>query len=149
MYQWIFKRQIVQGFQNISRAQFDEVLKVFDPHVHFRFVGDHAIAADVYSRELVKDWFERVHRLFPDLKVTPHHIRVTGWPWDITAVTQFDVEASLPDATPYFNQGVQILRIRRGRIVDDYLIEDTQLLVSALDQVAHSGNAEALAAPLV
>jgi ketosteroid isomerase-like protein len=145
MYGWIFKQQIRQGFQNISRANFDEVLKVFAPDIHFQFVGDHAIAADVHNREKVKAWFERVHRLFPDLKVTPRHIRVTGWPWDVTAITHFDVQATLPGNSPYKNQGIQILRIRWGKIVDDYLIEDTQLLTSALSQIADAGNGEARA----
>src|SRR5215813_1409147 len=146
MYQWIFKRQIRQGFQNISHARFDEVLKLFSPDIHFTFAGHHAMGGDWHQRELAKRWFERVHRLFPDLIVTSRQIRVTGWPWDITAVTQFDVQATLPDRTPYANQGVQILRVRWGKIVDDYLIEDTQLLVSALERIASCGNAEAMAA---
>jgi ketosteroid isomerase-like protein len=143
MYGWIFKQQIRQGFQNISRANFDEVLKVFAPDVHFHFVGNHALTADVHSRESVRAWFDRVHRLFPDLHITPRHIRVTGLPWNVTAITQFDVQATLPGNLPYRNQGIQILRIRLGKIVDDYLIEDTQLLDSALSQIANAGNAEA------
>jgi hypothetical protein len=148
MYQWIFKRKIVQGFRDISAAQFDKVLSNFSPQVRFQFVGDHAIAADVQGLTSVKNWFERVHRLFPNLTITPRRIRVSGLPWDVMAVTQFDVRATLPDQSRYANQGVQILRIQWGKIVDDYLIEDTQLLASALERVAASGNAEAKAAPI-
>jgi hypothetical protein len=148
MYQWIFKRRIVQGFRDISAAQFDKVLSNFSPQVHFQFVGDHAIAADLQGLTPVKNWFERIHRLFPDLKITPSKMRVSGPPWDVTAVTQFDVRATLPDQSRYSNQGVQILRIQWGKIVDDYLIEDTQLLASALERVAAAGNSEAKAAPI-
>jgi ketosteroid isomerase-like protein len=149
MYQLIFKQQVTKGFQNISRANFDSVLSLFAPDIHFTFVGDHALGGDWHSRAMAKRWFERVHRLFPDLQLTPKQIRVAGWPWDVTVVTQFEVQATLPDKSRYRNAGVQILRIRWGKIVDDYLIEDTQLLSTALAQIAASGNEEAAAGPLI
>jgi len=68
---------------------------------------------------MAKRWFERVHRLFPDLRLTPKQIRVAGWPWDVTVVTQFEIQATLPNKSPYRNEGVQILRIRWGKIVKD------------------------------
>lgn len=148
MYQLIFKRQIVKGFQNISRANFDDVLKLFAPDIHFTFVGDHAMAGNWRDRVIVKQWFDRVHRLFPDLQLIPLHIQISGWPWDVSATTQFEVQATLPDGSRYRNQGVQILRIRLGKIVTDYLIEDTQLLEQALEKIAQSGNKEATAAQL-
>ncbi len=148
MYQIIFKQQVAKGFQNISHANFDAVLKLFAPDIHFTFVGHHSIGGDWQDRNIVKQWFDRVHRLFPDLQLIPLHIHVSGWPWDVTAITQFEVKATLPDGRLYRNQGVQILRIRLGKIVADYLIEDTQLLLAALDQIAQSGNAEAHAARL-
>ena len=148
MYQLLFKQQVAKGFQNISRANFDDVLKLFSPDIHFTFIGNHAMSGDWHSRDAAKRWFERVHRLFPDLKLIPHRIVVTGWPWDVTAITQFEVQATLPNQSPYSNRGIQILRIRWGKIVEDYLIEDTQLLVSALGQLVKHGNTEAAAAPL-
>ena len=149
MYQLIFKQQVTKGFQNISRANFDAVLNLFAPDIHFTFVGDHALGGDWHDRAMAKRWFERVHRLFPDLQLTPKQIRVAGWPWDITVTTQFEIRATLPDKSPYHNEGVQILRIQWGKIVSDYLIEDTQLLSKALAQIAGSGNAEAGAVPLI
>lgn len=148
MYHRIFKQQVAKGFQNISQANFDAVLKLFAPDIHFTFVGEHTMGGDWRDRSIVKQWFNRVHRLFPDLHLTPLSIRVSGWPWDVTAITRFEVRATLPDGSPYRNQGMQILRIRLGKIVEDYLIEDTQLLAAALDQIAQSGNSEALAARL-
>lgn len=143
MYQLIFKQQVRKGFENISKGNFDAVLSIFAPDIHFTFVGDHALGGDWHSREMASRWFERVHRLFPDLKITPRHIHVSGLPWDAKVVTQFDIQATLPDKSQYRNQGVQILRIKWGKAVDDYLIEDTQLLSAALGKIAASGNAEA------
>jgi ketosteroid isomerase-like protein len=149
MYQLIFKQQVTKGFQNISRANFDDVLRLFAPDIHFTFVGDHALGGDWRDRSIAKQWFDRVHRLFPDLQLIPLHIHISGWPWDVTATTQFEVQATLPDGSRYRNQGIQILHIRLGKIVTDYLIEDTQLLTTALEKIAQSGNTEALAPQLV
>ena len=143
MYQFIFKRQVAKGFEHISHANFDAVLSIFAPDIHFTFVGNHALGGDWHNRDMAKRWFERLHRLFPDLQLTPKHIRVTGFPWDVTMVTQFEVRATLPDKSPYQNEGVQVLRVRWGKAVDDYLIEDTQLLSAALAKIAASGNVEA------
>ena len=148
MYQMIFKRQVTKGFEHISRANFDAVLNIFAPDIHFTFVGLHALGGDWHSREMAKRWFERVHRLFPDLQLTPKQIRVSGWPWDVTIVTQFAIQATLPDKSQYCNEGVQVLRVRWGKAVYDYLIEDTLLLSAALATIAASGNAEAKEKPL-
>jgi ketosteroid isomerase-like protein len=148
MYQLIFKQKVAQGFADISRANFEAVLNIFAPDIHFTFVGDHALGGNWHSRDLAKQWFDRIHRLFPDLRLTPRQIRVSGFPWDVTIVTQFEVQATLPDRSIYKNQGIQILRVRWGKAVEDYLIEDTQLLGAALAQISASGNSEADAKPL-
>ncbi|MEO8609675.1 MAG: nuclear transport factor 2 family protein [Chloroflexota bacterium] len=143
MYQLIFKQQVTKGFANISKANFEAVLSLFAEDIHFTFVGNHALGGDWHDRAMAKRWFERVHRLFPDLQLRPKQIRVAGWPWDVTVTTQFAITATLPDKSQYRNEGVQILRIRWGTIVSDYLIEDTQLLSTALAQIASRGNVEA------
>src|SRR6187399_3308918 len=123
MYQLIFKRQVTKGFENISKANFGPVLNIFAPDIHFTFVGNHALGGNWHDREMAKRWFERLHRLFPDLQLTPKHIRVSGWPWDATIVTQFAIRATLPNQSQYCNEGVQILRVRWGKAIYDYLIE--------------------------
>ena len=45
------------------------------------------------------------------------------------------ISAPLPDGTTYHNEGVQWLRLRWGRIVDDWVLEDTIALQRALDQL--------------
>jgi ketosteroid isomerase-like protein len=148
MYHQMVKRIIRKGFADISRADFESLLKQFAPNVHFTFVGHHAIAADIHSRDSVREWFHRLHRIFPGLRVEPQRIIVTGFPWNTVATVQFTVQATLPDGTLYHNQGVQIVRIVWGRVVDDNLIEDTQLLAETLRSLAEQGVSEANAAPL-
>lgn len=47
-------------------------------------------------------------------------------------VTRFRVEATLGDGTPYRNEGVQWVRLRWGRMVEDYVLEDTVRLAEAV-----------------
>lgn len=79
--------------------------------------------------------------------MTPLTITVSGWPWDTVAATRFSVRATLPGGAIYRNEGMQLLRLRWGRVVEGRLYEDTQLLAAALASLARQGVAEAQAAP--
>lgn len=143
MYQLIAKQKVRQGFQNISTANYEPLLKQFAPDIHFTFAGNHALAGEFHSRDSVRQWFNRVHRIFPGLQLVPNRIFVSGPPWDMVVTTQWTVSDTLPDGKPYHNRGVQILRIRLGTVVEDHLIEDNQILI------AHLGISEAAQSPLV
>lgn len=145
----IVKNQVRQGFANLSRGNFNAIVNQMSPDVHFSFAGSHALGGEFHQRTTVHQWFERVHRLFPGLTITSDHIIVSGWPWDIRAVTQFSIQDTLPDGQLYENQGIQILRIRFGKIIEDHLIEDTQRLINTLQYLAELGVAEALSPVLV
>jgi ketosteroid isomerase-like protein len=136
MYQWIAKRQIRQGFAQISAHDFDKLLSVFAPDVHFTFAGQHVMQADYHDLAQVRVWFDLVHRLFPTLKIEAKRIFIAGWPWDMWATVQFHVSDTLPDGNLYDNNGVQMLRIRFGRIVEDHLLEDTKVLDNTLARLA-------------
>jgi ketosteroid isomerase-like protein len=143
MYHAIVKRIIRSGYSQISRADFDSLLKVFDPHIHFTFSGQHAMTGDFHNRETVRQWFERVHRFFPHLQIEAQHIVVSGMPWNTWAAVQFTVRDTLPDGTPYLNHGTQFMRIVWGKVVEDHLIEDTQILVKTLRCLSDQGLKEA------
>src|SRR5205823_5269649 len=97
---------------------------------------------------LVRQWFERVFRLFPDIRLEPKAVVVMGPPWRTLACTRFGVRGTLPDGRSYTNEGMQFLHLRWGKAVEDRLFEDTAVLVDALQAIAASGNDEAAAAPL-
>lgn len=148
MYQLIAKQKIRAGFKNISEGKLEPVLSQFAPNIHFSFAGRHAMSGEFHDLATVREWFYRFRRLFPTLQLTAERIFVSGPPWDMVVTTQFKVTYTLPDGTPYSNRGVQILRIRMGRIVEDHLIEDNQILVPALERLTALGVSEAAAAPL-
>ena len=149
MYQWIAKQKIRAGFDNINACNFDAVVENFAPNIHFTFAGHHAIGADLNKRESVRNWFDRLHELFPDLHLNITRISVAGLPWDMRATTEFDVHATLPNGEPYHNRGVQVVRILFGKVIEDYIIEDTLRLSQALGVIRESGNALAGNDPLI
>lgn len=149
MWWWIANNQVKKGFEHISRGDFEPVLKLFASDVHFTFAGEHALGADVHIQQGARDWFARVHRIFPGLKIEAKRIFVAGLPWDMIVTTQFHVSDTLPDGTRYDNHGVQILRIRFGKIVEDHLLEDNLILTDALQRLSKLGIAEASASPFV
>ena len=149
MYQLIAKQKVRQGFKDISAGNFEPLLKQFAPNIHFTFAGNHALAGEFHEREAVREWFNRVHRIFPLLQLVPNRIFVSGPPWDMVLTTQWTVSDTLPDGRPYENHGIQLLRIKMGVVVEDHLIEDNQILVATLDHLAQLGVGEAAKGPLV
>lgn len=148
MYHFIVKQKIRNGFQSMSQGNYEAVLQLFDEQVHFSFSGNHAISGNYHNLKAVRQWFERVYRIFPDIRFEVNNVIVSGMPWNTTVATQFTVRATLKDGRSYQNAGVQILRLRWGRIVEDHLYEDTQKLVLELNHQGQLGVQEALAAPI-
>lgn len=136
MYQWIFKRQIRQAFEQLSAGDYESVLRIFAPDVHFTFVGDHALGVDTHDKQTTRQWFIKWRTLFPKMRITPVNIYVAGPPWDAVVTTQFHVSEIRSDDSHYQNGGIQVVRIRFGKVVHDYLIEDTLLLQQLLDTSA-------------
>jgi hypothetical protein len=112
------------------------VLLIFASDVHFTFVGDHVLGVDTHNKSTTRQWFITWRTLFPTMRITPVNIYVAGPPWDAVVTTRFQVTATLADGTLYQNAGVQVVRIRFGQVVEDYLIEDTLLLQQTLDAMA-------------
>jgi ketosteroid isomerase-like protein len=148
MYHQIVKQILRQGFQDISQGNFEKLLNNFADDVHFTFTGQTALGADVHSKEAVRQWFQRVNRIFPNLQIEAKQIYVMGFPWNTVAAVQFVVTDTLADGTKYENHGVQIVRIVWGKVVEDYLKEDTLYLSQILEKVAAQGVQEAKLAPI-
>jgi ketosteroid isomerase-like protein len=135
MYRFFVKRQIRRQFARISRGDYEPVLERFGPSSLFRFSGDHELGGERRGREEVREFFRRTLELFPDLQLVPLAIVVNGPPSNTIVATRLGVRATLPDGRPYRNEGMQFLRLRWGRVVEDYIYEDTQKLVNELERM--------------
>jgi ketosteroid isomerase-like protein len=134
MYHRIVRSRVRQAYAKMSAGRYRDVVRTFSPDIVFRFYGDHAMGGEQRGSEAVRAWFERVFRLLPGLRLEPLSIVVDGPPWNTTVATRFRVHAELPDGLVYTNEGMQYLRLRWGKAVEDRLYEDTQVLSEAIER---------------
>ena len=66
-----------------------------------------------------EQWFERLYRLLPGLRLNLTNLVVAGWPWNTTVVARLAVTATLADGTPYVNEAIQWIRLRWGRMTHE------------------------------
>jgi hypothetical protein len=80
----------------------------------------------------MRDWFRHAEEVLPGLNLTPVDVASVGPPWN----TRVFVRLEAHDDTGYRNVAVQWIRLRWGRMVEDWVLEDTlrlsEHLMSAL-----------------
>lgn len=145
MYHFVVKKIIIQGFRDLSTGNYEAVLKRFSPDVHLLFEGEHALGSNIQGIAPVRQWFQRVLRLFPGMQFKVKQVIVSGWPWDTIVTTRLQVDAKLNNGQLYQNSLVQIVQLRWGLVIDDYLLENTQKLVETLKTLSQLGIEEAIA----
>lgn len=148
MYYRIVRQTIRDGFEQLSRGNPEPILSKFAPDARFIFLGDHAMGANLSEPGAIRQWFERILRLFPGIAIEPREIRVSGLPWDTLVVVKLTIRATLPDGRAYANTGLQMVRLRWGKIVEDVVFEDTHVLIGELERMAQQGVCEAVAQPI-
>lgn len=132
IYARIVKGVLEKAYRNINQGTFEEVVKQFDPQVHFTFNGTHALSIDTHSRDEVLRWFHQLRQLFPTFTIQAKAITVAGMPWNTLVASRFVARYTLADGTAYENHGLQVVRIVWGKVVEDHISEDTALLIKAL-----------------
>jgi ketosteroid isomerase-like protein len=133
MYKTIVRSQVRKAYGRLNRGDYEAVASKFGRDGVFCMMGDHAVGGENRGADEVLAWFQRVFRLFPNLRLEPQTITVSGGPWNTVVGTRFLVSSDLPEGRTYRNEGMQFLRLRWGRVVEDRLYEDTQVLAEALD----------------
>ena len=65
----------------------------------------------------MRQWFERLLRLFPNLRFEMHSIASSGGPWDTTVVVEWTDRAIPADGKDCVNSGAHVIRMRWGKVV--------------------------------
>lgn len=139
MYHAFVRRRIRRAYGLINSGQLDALVAQFAPDAIFAFPGEHALGGEFPGPDAVHAWFAEVRRLFPDFGLEPRRILVEGGPLHTHVATWFAVSGTFPDGTPYRNEGAQLLELRRGRVQEDRLFEDTKVVIDALDRLRALG----------
>jgi ketosteroid isomerase-like protein len=143
------KRIARKNFLRVNNKDFDALLADCAPDIRYRFGGDHALGGVRHDREALSRWFARLGRLGRHLTLTVEDVWVKGLPHDTTIIIRWSATDVLPDAAPYRNRGVHIVRMRWGKVVDIDAHEDSQAVAGNLARQAALGVAEASCAPIL
>jgi ketosteroid isomerase-like protein len=135
MYAFVVRRLVRRRLAELSRGAPAKVIAKFHAGSVFTLMGDHALGGERRGRSGVAEWFTQMFGVFPGIVIEPRDIAVAGWPWRTTITTQFVVRAALDGGRLYRNEGVQIIRMRWGRVREERIYEDTVLLQDAIDYV--------------
>lgn len=136
MYKLIVRRNVRKAFTNLSRGDYEPVVRKFGPRSRFMFAGDHALGGERHGQDEAREWFREMLGRFPGIRIEPVDVLVNGWPWRTTVASHLVITTTLPDGSPYRNEGMQLLRLRWGRVVEDLIFEDTLKLDAVLRRFA-------------
>jgi ketosteroid isomerase-like protein len=134
VYKFIVKRIVRRTFQRLSEGDYESIVKQFRPRSRFVFAGKHALGGERRGQEEVRQWFQEALRRFPGLQIVPKEIVVNGWPWNTVIATHLAISALRPGGREYRNEGMQLARLRWGRVVEDLIFEDTLELEAELQR---------------
>jgi ketosteroid isomerase-like protein len=138
MYKLIVKRIVRSRFASLSEGDYEPIVKQFRPQSRFMFAGEHALGGERWGRDAAREWFQDMLRRFPGIQIEPREIVVNGWPWNTVIATHLSISAPRPGGREYRNEGMQLLRLSWGRVVEDLIFEDTLALDAELRRSAHS-----------
>ena len=141
MYTAIVRRIVRGGFRALSMGNYEQVLRQFHSQVVLSFAGSSLIGGEHHGIEAARVWFAQLFSLFPGLQFTVHTVIIQGWPWNTHVATRFSLIAPHPDGHPYENEGMQFLRLRWGKVMEDRLYEDTQKLAYELRRRGYAASA--------
>lgn len=144
MFAFIARRQYLRGPADLEHGAFDDLLRQFEPSCEFTFVGRSPLGARLRSREALRRWFARLDILLPRPHFEVRELLVTGWPWALHLAARVVIRSTVA-GEPHENEFAQILRIHWGRVVWDYVLEDTQRFEGAVARLVATGMAEATA----
>jgi ketosteroid isomerase-like protein len=149
VYHAIVEKKVRTVFVRLSKGDYEYALAGLGTTIEHRFAGEHSLGGTRTTAAGLRHWFERLLRLFPNLRFELHSIAASGWPWDTTIVVEWTDRATPADGKDYVNSGVHVIRMRWGKVVSIHAYLDTQVLIDALNRMAANGIEEAKAAPVL
>ena len=147
MYKLIVRGIVRRKFERLSAGDYEPIVRQFGPRSRFLFAGDHLLGGERRGQQAVREWFQEMLGLFPGIRIEPREVLVNGWPWNTVVATHLFIDATLAGGRPYANEGMQLLRLRWGRVVEDLVFEDTLKLDSELRRLSAAAQREPAPVP--
>jgi ketosteroid isomerase-like protein len=143
MYHAIVRRKIISLFDAINRGDAEPVIIGFAPRFEHIFLGDTALGGRRTSTARVREWYQRLYRLMPDIHFDIDSITITGTPWNTQAVVEWRETNSGADGVRTWATGIHAVHIAWGRMTRLHICPDTVKPKETLDRLAAAGFAEA------
>lgn len=128
MYRAIVAARTRSVWHRINQRELDVPWRMAAPDLHFTFVGDTPLRAELHDRDEFRAWLESIFALFPTIKFTVADVAVAGWPWRTRVAVRLEISATLADGSDYSNVATQWLTLRWGRMTEDWVVEDAVAL---------------------
>jgi ketosteroid isomerase-like protein len=127
IYQWLVRKQAPASWQRQSDQRIDEL--PLAENVHFVFLGDHPLAADLRGSDELRAWLRNqlFHRL-PRLRFEVEDMVVEGPPWSTRVATRY---VAMQDERVVY-RSTTFARVVWGKLVEERILPDTQALAAVL-----------------
>jgi ketosteroid isomerase-like protein len=133
LYRSFVRKQALVGWRQLSEQRIEDTPLAED--IHFVFLGDDPLAADLHGVETVRAWFRReFFPRLPKLRFVVDETLVEGGPWSTRIATRYHTER---DGCLVY-RGVYFGRVVWGKVVEEIILPDTNALSNALEQAQKS-----------
>ena len=132
MIAWLARRLVERAYRWQNGGDLDRLLLAFAPDAVFEFHGDTPFGHERRGREAIRQWFEQVASDFGRLELRAEEVTVSGPPWNMRLVIRFRDRYRLISGHSLENYGFQYLRLRWGRIVEERILVDLDIVRYAL-----------------
>jgi ketosteroid isomerase-like protein len=149
VYHAIMRSKIKDVFKSLSRGDYQPVLSSLAPNFEHWFIGDHALSGLRTSMPVTRAWYERLYKIFPDLRFELINIVVQGTPWDTTVMIERMDLFTLRNGRQGSNVGVHIIHFKWAKADSVRIYCDTKLLIESLEVQSVHGVEDARQLPLI
>ena len=128
IYGWLVRKQMPRLWQRLSDQRIDEIPLADD--VHFIFLGDHALAADLHGADALRRWLrDELFGRFPRLRFEVEEAVVEGGPWSTRLAVRY---VTKQDGQVVY-RGTAFQRVVWGKLAEERILPDTQAVAAAAD----------------
>jgi ketosteroid isomerase-like protein len=124
MYSWIVGRVVQFLVGRLNAADVGTIMRTFSEDAHLVFPGTSSFAGDHHGKPAIEAWLNRFLALRPSFRA--HDVAVAGPPWNMRVCFRFTDRIPIPDGGEYENEGMEYLRIRWGRTLEQRVYLDTE-----------------------
>lgn len=150
MYHDIVKKNLLRSSEALNQGDYEFVTKQFRSDATHWFSGEnHPLSGLRTKNEDILAWYDRLHRLMPDLKFEIEKVSVSGLPNNTVAFLEWTDTLSDREGKVYSNRGVHVIGISWGKVVSLEVFCDTEYLKGYFQALINQGVKEASAKPIV